>query len=373
MNIAIVCSCLEPGKDGVGDYTYLLASKLDNLGHIVYLISWNDRYVNVPQESSDSKVLQLPQSTSKIERYRTANQWIKYKKIDIFSIQIVSYGYHTKGLFMDHYYLKLLCHGYKTHLHFHELWVGMESHASFKNRCLGWVQRKCLVSFILYLQPDHITTSIELYQLLLLQQNIKATILPIFGNIQKAILSSLDIQSNDFPSIQILKSKVGDQQMLKVVFFGRIYPLVDLGIRIKEIKRQYTISPILCVQLGRTSPESIENLQKTCKEVGIDFVSLGGLEPNEVSAVLQFCDIGCSLMSGVFALKSGANHALFEHGKKVFYLDDFPLPSYLKPMDYINHNGLFCTFTAGMGFQLNSENESLGSESIAKKWLEICQ
>src|SRR5690606_39818307 len=45
MNIAFICGSLEPGKDGVGDYTRRLAGELLRNGHNATIIAINDRYI----------------------------------------------------------------------------------------------------------------------------------------------------------------------------------------------------------------------------------------------------------------------------------------------------------------------------------------
>ena len=50
MKIAFITSCLEPGKDGVGDYTRSLAAESSRNGHEVCLLALNDRHVDRERE-----------------------------------------------------------------------------------------------------------------------------------------------------------------------------------------------------------------------------------------------------------------------------------------------------------------------------------
>jgi hypothetical protein len=46
MNIVFICGCLEPGVDGVGDYSRRLAGELIRMGNKVQLISLNDYHID---------------------------------------------------------------------------------------------------------------------------------------------------------------------------------------------------------------------------------------------------------------------------------------------------------------------------------------
>ena len=55
MRIAFVATCLEPGRDGVGDYTTLLAAECARRGHAVMRIALNDALATA-MEISDGMV-----------------------------------------------------------------------------------------------------------------------------------------------------------------------------------------------------------------------------------------------------------------------------------------------------------------------------
>lgn len=373
MNIVIVCSCLEAGKDGVGDYCYTLSEQLYKLGHTVHLLSWNDPYVTESKMESNHKILRLPRSYKKCKRTQIASKWLKEISPELISIQIVSYGFQKKGILLDHCYFRKLTKGIKTHIHFHELWIGTEANATWKSQLVGIIQRYCLVTLVKFVRPYRVTTSIELYLLLLGEMRVSVSVLPIFSNISY-VPEVLGNNESKF-SIEIC-SRLGIMDLdsrLKVVMFGRIYPMIDLSTRLATIKEQNQNKSILCIHLGRTSQESILNLMKICESVGVEFLSLGEMEPQQISCVIRMSDFGCSLMSGVFSLKSGANHALFEHGKKVFYIDDFLLPNGLDPLDYKRHPGLFSGFNEIEDFKVDPQKEKFGALFVAQKMMELCQ
>ena len=58
MKICFICGSLEPGKDGVGDYSRRLAGELIRLGHQASIISINDSFV-----ASIDEVFQMDEDT----------------------------------------------------------------------------------------------------------------------------------------------------------------------------------------------------------------------------------------------------------------------------------------------------------------------
>ena len=48
MNLLFVCTSLQPGRDGVGDYSRLLASACADAGHTCALLAINDTHAREP-------------------------------------------------------------------------------------------------------------------------------------------------------------------------------------------------------------------------------------------------------------------------------------------------------------------------------------
>ena len=104
MKIVFICSCLEPGRDGVGDYTGRLAAELIRVGHEVSLLALNDRFANAilsgDQERDGIKipVLRLPSTLSDQDKTVHATNWINSVNPDLLSLQFVPFGFNPKGL-----------------------------------------------------------------------------------------------------------------------------------------------------------------------------------------------------------------------------------------------------------------------------------
>ena len=130
MKTAFLCSSLERGRDGVGDYTRRLASELIRQGHPSIAISLNDTHISDPVfelqkiEGNSVSVLRLPGTMPWQERASTARKWLDAFNPDWVSLQFVPFGFHPKGLpFGLSRHLKSIIGLRPLHWMFHELWV----------------------------------------------------------------------------------------------------------------------------------------------------------------------------------------------------------------------------------------------------------
>jgi hypothetical protein len=188
MKILFICGTLEDGKDGVGDYTTRLAKEINRLGHEIKIISIHDKYLKSFIKNTvidGNNKISVTRIANHIPAYRFKN--LLYKKIltfhpDWVSIQYVPFSFHNKGLpFSTHRVLQTVLKSRKTHIMFHELWVGSYGGVSILNKAIGSVQRLMIHSFVKDLKPAIITTTNEVYKRKLLP--FKALNLPLFGNI----------------------------------------------------------------------------------------------------------------------------------------------------------------------------------------------
>src|SRR4051812_20090145 len=105
MRILFICGCLEPGKDGVGDYTRRLAEASIGQEHEVFLISLQDKYVvsndfvaNV--QNGVAVQIQTARLSANImwsERIKIINRIIEDYKPNWISLQYVPYSFNKKG------------------------------------------------------------------------------------------------------------------------------------------------------------------------------------------------------------------------------------------------------------------------------------
>ena len=80
---------------------------------------------------------------------------------------------------------------------FHELWVGMDTNASFKSRCIGFLQQKIVVKILKNLNNSVVNTQTNLYQQKISNLGYSSQLLPIFSNISRTnIVDTISFKKN---------------------------------------------------------------------------------------------------------------------------------------------------------------------------------
>ncbi len=182
MKLAFLTSGLEPGCDGVGDYTTLLAAECARRGHAVVRLALNDEHALAAERTPE--LLRLPASLPWPERVRLAREWLCEFAPDGVSLQFVAYGFHPRGLVGQiSTHLRAVLAGFPVRVFFHELWLGDEIGASWKDRAVGWLQRRGVLALLRALDLRGVDTSNATYAQLLSQRGVSAQVLPLFGSL----------------------------------------------------------------------------------------------------------------------------------------------------------------------------------------------
>lgn len=315
MKILFLCGSLEPGHDGVGDYTRILAAEMIRAGHDARAISLKDTYVDGELECTQAyeniqlPVLRLPGDLSAGRRSGQARKWINQFNPDWISLQFVIFSFHPKGLPIGlSRFLTKLGKGRRWHIMFHELWVGMPAGASPKHILWGWVQRKIISSMIFKLKPELITTQSRLYHAQLNKLGFNVNYLPLFSNIP--VVDSFAV--NDVKNIN------GSKKAISVVVFGIIHPsaliekLIDEVISYQEQKQ----TEITLIIIGRSGQEQ-GRWVSAWKSAGLKVKVLGEQSPDIISHVLSNASVGISTSALAMIDKSGTVAAMLKHGLPV--------------------------------------------------------
>jgi hypothetical protein len=182
MKIAFITSCLEPGRDGVGDYASVLAGECAARGHDVALLALNDPYAG--QANASTGTLRLAGSLPWEERITRARDFLKAFGPDAVSLQFVCFGFHPRGV--DPFLASRLCAIagiFPVHVMFHEIWIGATKRDPWKHRVLGRAQRFLILRILKALDVRVVHTSNQAYAALLRRRGVKAGVLPLFGSI----------------------------------------------------------------------------------------------------------------------------------------------------------------------------------------------
>lgn len=328
MKIVFICGSLEPGCDGVGDYTRRLSEHLILYGHRVGIVALNDFYVykeyNETQtdEAIEIKVLRLPSNWKQEKKGKRAKQWIDQFNPEWLSLQYVIFSFHKKGLpIIFHKQLKIIGKGRNWHIMFHELSVGLNVEASFKEKCWGYVQLVLIRSLINVLGPKVVHTQSKLYQAYLQQYRINAHLLPLFSNI--AVSNNNENDSN----IQIDLNRKG----ISLVVFGAIHKTKAVKLLAKEIAEYEKNNKMkIAIHLvGRQGKESLFWI-RTFQAAGVEIKSWGEQPKACISKILLNASAGISTTPAALVEKSGTAAAMTEHGLPVLCISDAWTPSLKK-------------------------------------------
>ncbi|MDQ1085603.1 hypothetical protein [Siphonobacter sp. SORGH_AS_1065] len=312
MKIVFICSNLEPGYDGVGDYTRRLAGQLVRLGHHVSMVAWMDTHINESRNGLQTdeigtviQVLRIPAGVSKRVRSKQVNEWIALQKPDWVSLQYVPFAYQRKGLPVGlASQLSRLNHKGSWEVMFHELWVGMEKNVSWKFRLWGMAQRMLIKNLLIKLAPRVIHTQTRLYQWQLSRLGYQSEYLPLFTNV---------------PIVP--GKKKATRKGLELIVFGGIHAgtaILDFAQELAQYASQH--SQTAQVTFIGNNGQEIDNWIKACVQNGIPTRNLGFQPPQVISQMLQQATHGITSTPYLLLEKSGTVMAMRAHGLPIICL-----------------------------------------------------
>ena len=130
MRVLFLCGSLEPGHDGVGDYTRALAGALNALGVTTRIISIMDRNTKSIREEIQTsrkqkvRVVRLSRMLSFEVRKSEYDKIVTDFNPDYISLQYVPYAFSPKGIPFDlPRFLKIQKSSHKWHFMIHEAYV----------------------------------------------------------------------------------------------------------------------------------------------------------------------------------------------------------------------------------------------------------
>ena len=333
MNILFLCGSIEPGCDGVGDYTRRLAEELVLLNHKVSVIALDDKYVSNVKQQADFNhggisTYRIPTSFTDQQRCNQARDWIDQINPDMVSLQFVIYSFHKKGLpFGLKNTICKICEGRSLHIMFHETWLGVTKSASLKHKIYGFFQKQIISSLVKSLKPRLITTTNVLYKTLLNELSVTAQIIPLFSNIPIADKDEVFI-SNIYSQLKLDSIKT----YYIAGIFGNIYPdsnIRDAIIDLEESARAKN-KKLLVLGFGKISGKASSIFQQLEFEFSDRMIikHLGEFDTERLSNIIQILDVAISPTPAKHIGKSGVYAALRLHDKKVIIPNTQLFPEY---------------------------------------------
>lgn len=355
MKIAFLCGNLQPGRDGVGDYSRRLAAELVRQGQACVLVALNDSQAhgNCPShqeiEGITLPVLRLSNKISWVDRGAAVRGWLGNFKPDWISFQFVPFGFHPKGMRLGlGAWLESLNLNSAWHIMFHELWLGLGESAPAKDRIYGAVQRHITLNIIERLQPRIINTHAEPYLRVLKREGIPATILPLFSNIPRAEDDAWDKLLA--PLLAKTMEAVPDRSVLYLAgVLGGVHPEWSaeqtVDVLLPLVRRSQ--KRLVLVFLGKNNlpPAAFNEMKQTMKGEA-EIIVTGERSETEISQILNTLHLGLATSPREMIQKSGSVAAMLEHGLPVLVTrDDWhlrgasklrvdPVPGLLSPADF---------------------------------------
>lgn len=328
VHITFVTGCLEPGKDGVGDYTRQLALECARQGATCSLIALNDPYLH-GTVSSEAYCLRLPMTLDWQQRVQGARAFLAGVQPDWLSFQFVPYAFHPKGIvFGIEPYLRRLSTALQVHVMFHELWIGAFREANLKERLVGTVQRSAVRNLVRSLRPASIHTSNPIYHRLLARDGISAAVLPLFGNVPIA-----GRQGFGWCDLELERQGLSLEARRRswlFGFFGSLrpeWPPEPLFTQLEKAGHRQG-REIVVLSIGRLGPgEALWQQLNARYGAKFRFIHLGEQPVERISEYLQSLDFGIAVTPYQLIGKSATVVAMFEHGLPVIVnRDDVHFP-----------------------------------------------
>ena len=321
MRIVFITGCLEPGRDGVGDYTRRLAAECIRQGHASIILALNDPHI-VPEvletqtsEGVSISVLRLPERMPWKKRVASARKWLDVFNPDWVSLQFVPFGFHPKGLPLGlARNLKFIIGSRPLHWMFHELWVLWEFPLPLRKRLLGQVQKFSLRISLIQLKPKVVTTHLPVYKGELRKFGLAVELFPLHGNIP------VRPPQDAYQWLKVRYSLQQTEKSLKAGFFGNILPTLDphlVGDWISRVKAPG--QKVVILSAGKSGAESKNLWNSLANEFAnmATFLELGELDERDSSFYFSALDYGLTAYPPELMGKSGSVAAMREHGLAV--------------------------------------------------------
>ncbi|GHT53497.1 hypothetical protein FACS189446_1060 [Bacteroidia bacterium] len=304
MKILFICGSLEPGRDGVGDYTRRLAGEIIRQGHDASIIALNDRFVDAIirteqlSEKTNISVLRLPSILPKKEKYKTAGKFIQDFNPEWLSLQFVPYSFQKRGLpFGLGKNLGEISSGRKWHIMFHELGGWAYKDIFMKLKWTSILQRFIINRLLKTIHPKVVHTNITWRVSRLEAFNIHAKLLPLFGNIP----------------VQFEKSCSGSSNIIFIIF-GSIHSGADTTRFAKWLSHlQQTENKKVIVHFVGKNGNELTVWEESLKNQDIEYQVYGEQDESIISKLMSQSDIGIVTTPYFLIEKSGSRAAMQEH------------------------------------------------------------
>lgn len=309
MKIAFVTGCLEPGRDGVGDYVRTLAAECARRGHAVRLLALAEPRAVSPRDERFAVRRQTLAETC-ADGGRGARAWLDAFAPEWTSLHFVPYAFDPRGLFAAKIPLlkHVLAAAPRRHVFFHEIWIGFARDASWKDRAVGFLQRRSVARLLRGAAPGCVQTSNACYRRALATLGRDAAVLPMFGSVPLR------------PDVAPAALDGGGSADLVCGMFGALHPnwrhepfLADFAELAAARGRRAVLASAGSLRHG--APLFAQLAARWRDRIA--FVQLGEQTPERLAATFARFDFAVSTSPATLIGKSSSAAALREHGLRV--------------------------------------------------------
>jgi glycosyltransferase involved in cell wall biosynthesis len=321
MRLAFLTGCVEPGRDGVGDYTRLLATECAARGVPVVIVALADRYVDAAVAErwpENISVLRLPPTSTWTSRLTAARAMLREFQPSWVSVQFVQYSYQRWGMPLRLITaVRRLVGRARVHVMFHEIWTGPTR--SIRRRVVSAVQRRLVLRLARACEP-FVHTSNTCYRDLLRADGVEASVLPLFGNVPVggAVDEHWLLATLEAAGCSGIAHRRHDWWI--VVLFGTIHPEWSPTPLLPQLTEAATAAGkrLAVVSVGRLGAgDSSWNAMASEHHDAAVFVRIGEQPGERVATLLDLADFGVATSPFVLLGKSGTVAAMFDHGLPV--------------------------------------------------------
>lgn len=311
LKIVFICGCLEPGRNGVGDYTRRLAGELTRQGNTCVMISLNDKYIesvlSETQWEGETELIthRIPDLMSWTEKMPLMKFLMAELNPAWISLQFVPFSFNSRGLnFGLASKLAAIGKGRKWQIMFHELNVGMEEGSSLKHTIWGIVQQYQIKELLNSLKPVVVHTHVAVYKKILERLGAKVEVLPLFSN----------IPVNNAKKAAESKYGIAGRKQIDLVIFGGIHhgaPVTEFAADAASFSKAEGID-INLVIMGKNGDAQVQWIEEW-KAAGLRVEHLGEQSEEKISSVLGDASFGLFTTPIALVEKSGSVAAMREH------------------------------------------------------------
>jgi hypothetical protein len=298
MRIAFLCSGLEPGRDGVGDFARALARAGTELGHDARLAAVRDPLLNDAASATASGEARFHDVFSAPDEARALAAWLRDFAPDWVSVQFTPFGFHPRGLGAKRAasLRALLPPDARRHLMLHEIWLQPGADGAWRHRALGRWQRRSVDAWTgAGFSPALLHTQSRLHQARLRARGAQVELLPLCNTFaltdtpppacRTALRAWANARGIGFPA--------GHEDSLWLGHFGAFH---DHGWDFIRFANEITslAAPsgrrVLFLALGRARAASAAWAQAARAVPAAAFHVVGEIPPALVSSALHACD-----------------------------------------------------------------------------------